>query len=213
MRYVPICLAAAVLAIGPASADKLSPLVLRETPQIDTVELRVPIKPSGPQERKKILDIPATEVDLAVPHLWSNPVRRISVNYPPSALAVERTRTAVPQACPEFFDRVYLRTVRLNGFRLVGYEAVPLTPRPAHTLQKPLEAIATKLGSPDLSTMDLPAADQIRIRPPLYVMQEGSNQRCWSGYRLTITLEGPVGGDPFKRIRPSNRPQIQTRGE
>lgn len=213
MKYVPICFAACVLAIGPASADKLRPEAFRKPAQIDTVELRVPIKPVGPQERKKVLDIPATEVELAVPHLWSNPVRRISVNYPPSALAVERTRTAVPQACPEFFDRVYLRTAKLNGFRLVGYEAVPLTPRPAHALQKPLEAIAVKLGSPDVSTMDLPAADQIRIRPPLYVMMEGTNQRCWSGYRLTITLEGPVGGDPFRRIRPSNRPQIQTRAE
>ena len=71
------------------------------------------------------------------------------------------------------------------------------------------EARQVDSDSGDVSTAFLDAADQVRIRPPLF-RGSGANMPmagCWSGYRLTIILEGPIGVDPFGPVfsRPDHR--------
>ena len=102
--------------------------------------------------------------------------------------------------------RIDLTAIRRRGFTIAAFSAEPLTPRYGHTLQSPVEAIAVNSHEGDVYTAFLDKADQIRIRPPLFVKQDGASNTCWSGYRLTVTLEGPVGVDPFGSFRrPSHR--------
>lgn len=196
-------LALLALASAPAFAGQVS----QRPTNLGPVKIRPDIAiPASPllllRERREVFDIPAQIVEFAAPALWSPPLTHIP-GAPRSALVVERTRGPAQQTCSAFIDRIHLRGAKLNGFRLVAYSAEPMGPRSGHVLQQPLEAIATQITTPDTSTSDLPSADQIRIRPPIYVRQQGTNRSCWSRYRLSITLEGPRNvADPFKTNRP-----------
>lgn len=162
--------------------------------------------PSIVLERKEVFDWPDRDLTLAMPQYWSRPSRDIARNHPPSALAVERVRSLVGTSCTPFYDRLDLTMVRKRRFKLVGYRIDPLPPRFGHVLISPAEAISVNTNAGDVFKASLPDANQIRIRPPLFVKQEGALNTCWSGYRLSVTLEGPKGESPFGGYRrPSNR--------
>ncbi|ATY31156.1 hypothetical protein [Sphingomonas psychrotolerans] len=162
--------------------------------------------PSVELERKEVFDWVDRDLTLAMPQFWSRPVRDIARNYSKSALAVERVRSRVGSACAPFYDRIDLTMVRLRRFRLVGYNIEPLPPRYGQVQTSPAEAIAVNTRVGDVFSASLMDANQIRIRPPLFVKQEGALNTCWSGYWLTVTLEGPKGASPFGDYRrPSHR--------
>ena len=163
-------------------------------------------RPQFARERKQVFDWVDRDLILATPSHWSRPSRDIAARYPKSALAVERTRRQMPATCTTFYDRIDLKMARTRGFRLVGFEAEPLVPPPGHAMTSPVEAIAVNTAQGDVYTAALLDADQIRIRPPLFAKQAWRTNTCWSGYRLTVTLEGPRGASPFGDFRrPSNR--------
>lgn len=179
---------------SPARPD-IAPVKIRPGIDIATTPLE------RKTERKPVHDWPDRDLTLATPQYWSNPSRGIALNHPPSALAVERVRSPAAAPCATFHDRIDLTAVRKRGFTLVAFNAEPLPPRHGHTLQSPVEAIAVDSREGDVYTAFLDRADRIRIRPPLFVRQDGGLSTCWSGYRLTVTLEGPAGVDPFGAFR------------
>ena len=159
--------------------------------------------------RRQIDNWPDRQASFANPRSWTAPQRATAANIPPSALAITRTAAICNSTDMPFYDRLDLALPRKRGFTLVAFEAEPLNPELAATLMVPVEAIAVDSDSGDESTAFLDAADQVRIRPPLF-RRWGANMPmadCWSGYRLTITLEGPIGVDPFGPVfsRPDHR--------
>ena len=151
------------------------------------------------RERKQVFDIPRRMLTLASPPSWTAPASDSS--SPSSALAIQRTRPMMPTPCATFYDYVDLTVPRRNGFRLVAYDVQEVPPPSGYTRRSPVEALAIDTSTRDTPTGDLPAAGQIRIRPPLHVRTILQMSGCSSRYRLSMTLEGPRGMDPFAGAR------------
>lgn len=150
--------------------------------------------------RRPVYNRPDWDLMLAGPASWSPPSLPIAADTPPSALAIVRMNGPCDVAIAAFQDRIDLTRVRQNGFVLVAFEAVPLRSGPGLIPLSPVEAIAVDSGKGDVSTAFLDRADQIHIRPPLFrrsPVNPAAMGGCWSGYRLSVTLEGPLGVDPF----------------
>lgn len=154
-------------------------------------------------ERNPVFDIPSAMVRLARPPSWSPAL--IGPTASQSAVYVSRTRlaTATTGECETFYDTIDLTAVRHNDFRLVGFD-VEGVPMPGYALQTPAEGLAIDAAPGGMPTYDLYRAGQIRIRPPVFV---NTTRRiaCLSRYRVSMTLEGPHGADPFAGLRlPTN---------
>ena len=154
-------------------------------------------------ERKQVFDIPLSIVTLARPESWTPPATDPTTT--PSALHVARVRPSLDTPCEPFIDYIDLVGVRRNNFRLVGYDVESMPPPPGYTLQSPAEGVAVDTSTRDTPTSDLPRAGQLRIRPPVHVGRVPSPQACISRYRVSITLEGPRGADPFAGLRYQDR--------
>lgn len=186
---------AAAALVAAASACPVAAQVVSPAQRVDRdTQLR-----ELPIERREIHDIPANMVRFGDPAGWSGATRLSGKQR--GALAAERRRGDSRRPCASWYDWVDLKRVRANGFRLVGYSAAPVAAAGFNETQ-PLEAIAIETAvSTDRPQMNLPAADGIRIRPPLHGAPGPRGlMRCYSGYRLTITLEGPRGIDPYRRL-------------
>lgn len=159
------------------------------------------VNPATPQARMKVTKWPDRGIVWGAPLNWQPASRHLEANYPHLALAISYARTSKRNPpCETFYDRISLADVRARGFRLVGFEAVPLYQHAQGIMKAPVEAIAVNSKAGDFYTADLRAADQIRIRPPTYEMSYPAPDPqvgCWAGYGLSITLEGPAGKDPF----------------
>lgn len=150
--------------------------------------------------RRQVYNWPSQDLMLANPAGWSSPSPPISADGPPSALAIVRMDGPCDTAVAAFEDRIDLTRVRANGFTLVAFEAVPLRTGPGLIPLSPLEAVAVESRAGDAATAFPERADRIDIRPPLFRRQPVNPATiggCWSGYRLSVTLEGPWGVDPF----------------
>lgn len=103
--------------------------------------------------------------------------------------------------CGSFYDTVDLREAFRRGFRLSRYEALPFDASERASAEDPvLEAVLIDAAGTDVGS-DLPRATGIRIRPPVVAGRSIGPRRCTAGYRLTITLIGPTGIDPFGYLR------------
>jgi len=104
--------------------------------------------------------------------------------------------------CGVFYDMVDLSMALARGFHLAGYSADALPQGSDRADEMPvLEAIAIDAAGNDATT-DLPSAIAIRIRPPVVTLRAEAGMTCGSAYRLSMTLEGPAGIEPFDSARP-----------
>ncbi|MGY4396214.1 hypothetical protein ACVWZA_001387 [Sphingomonas sp. UYAg733] len=198
-----ILLCSLAVPIAAAAQTRIDPRLIRKSPQIDIS--KTPLQ-TLLRERREVYDIPADMVQLGnPPGGWSfhQIVKTVGTALPKSALRVEYRRTYTPKQCESWYDRVDLKRMRARGFRLVGYSAEPLD-LPGYPIRKPLEAIAVNSRvDANQYTSNLTTADQIRIRPPTMAYEPGGPPGgpgtfvCYSGYRLSITVEGPKNLDPL----------------
>lgn len=150
--------------------------------------------------RRQVYNWPDLDLVLARPPSWGPPSPPIAADTPPSALAIVRMEGPCDVAIAAFQDRIDLTRVRQNGFVLVAFEAVPLRTGPGLIPLSPVEAIAVDSREGDVFAAFPERADQIHIRPPLFrrsPVNPAAMGGCWSGYRVSVTLEGPLGVDPF----------------
>lgn len=195
MHTLPLAVALTLMIVSTPGKNIITDAVRSLDPnsQVEPAISRMPLM----LERKPVFDIPPSIVRFARPASWTPAMTRQAA--PRSALRVSRMRPATNATCGTFYDTIDLIAVRRNNFRLVGFDVEAL-PVPGFALQSPAEGLAIDTSTRDTPTFDLPRAGQIRIRPPIHasIKQPGA---CVSRYRVSITLEGPRGADPFAGIR------------
>lgn len=182
---------------GTESGSRSGIAHVKAAPRADTAPTRAQYRN---KMRRQVYNWPDQDLTLARPPSWSPPSPPIAADTPPSALAIVRTEGPCDAEIAAFQDRIDLMRVRQNGFVLVAFEAVPLRTGPGLIPLSPVEAIAADSREGDVSTAFLDRAEQIHIRPPLFrrsPVNPATMGGCWSGYRLSVTLEGPLGVDPF----------------
>lgn len=160
-----------------------------------------PVTPPAPRPQEEIVlrDLPGDMLLIMQNEDWPNPERN------PSLLGVTRTSPA-GRMCRGVEDKIDLRRIRANGFRVVGYKLSDGFGPAGYTVAGHSNVRTFKYISPRsdrLENATNPAEiERINVSPKVLVQDiwVGSNRQrmgCFATWGLEIRVIGPKGINPY----------------